>query len=83
MATGAMRAVLVRLHPEDEQLLDWIATEMRWGRAGAVATALRHLYATLQQGQPIQPTVPPVNAPGGSLARLSQPPSGADWRSAK
>jgi hypothetical protein len=80
VATGAMRAVLVRLHPEDEELLDLIATQMRWGRAGAVATALRHLYATLQQGQPIQPTVPLVNSPGGSLARLSQGPPTAGWR---
>jgi hypothetical protein len=53
VTTRAFRAVLLRLAPEDAELLDTLAHQLRSGRAGTAAIAVRHLAATIRRGQPI------------------------------
>ena len=66
MATGAMVPVLVRLHQSDQKLLDLLADELRSGRSGVVAIALRHLATTLGKSEPVHMTAPPTNVQGAN-----------------
>jgi hypothetical protein len=67
MATGAMVPVLIRLHPSDQRLLDVLADELRSGRSGILAIALRHLATTLGKSEPVHMTAPLTNGHRGNL----------------
>lgn len=75
MATGAVVPLVIRLTVSDVKLLDSLAAELNAARPGTVATALHHLAATLESGQPIYPQRRLVG-PGAGLASITQTPLG-------
>jgi len=74
VAAGAFRAVLLRLPPEDAELLDTLARHLRSGRAGTAAIAVRHLAASIRKGQPIHLGDPPPPKLAGLVASLNNAP---------